>query len=203
MRRLSVFAGGFSLEAAEAVGVAGEGGTAEVLSLLSSLVDKSLAQVDDQADRYRLLETIRAYAAEGLAASGEEAAIRDRHLAFYLDLAERAGRVIWGSSGPSWLAVLSTELDNLRAAMDWAMASGQADAGTRLVCAIGQFLYLGCHITEGRSRCEELLAHDTSPAQRVGLYRWAAYFASWSDPAATPTARPWSTSAGSWETTRP
>ena len=86
LRRLSVFAGGLTLDAAERVGAAGEVGSYEVLGLLSALVDKSLAQVNEKGDRYRLLETIRAYAAEELTVSGEERAARNRHLAFFAGL---------------------------------------------------------------------------------------------------------------------
>jgi predicted ATPase/class 3 adenylate cyclase/DNA-binding CsgD family transcriptional regulator len=184
LRRLSVFAGGFSLEAAEHVGAAGGTGRDEVLPFLSSLVDKSLVQVNDEGDRYRMLETIRAYAAEGLAVSGEDVATRDRHLFFYLQLGERADNGMRTSAAASWLRVLGTEQDNLRAALDWAVASGQAGTGARLLCAIGQFLHVRCHWREGRRRCEELLAHDLAPAQRAGLYQWAASFSLASDPAA-------------------
>jgi predicted ATPase/DNA-binding CsgD family transcriptional regulator len=183
LRRLSVFAGGLSLEAAEHVGAAGARGRDDVLVLLSSLVDKSLVQVNDQGDRYRLLETVRAYAAEGLAASGEEPATRDCHLSFYLELGERAEKGLWTSAMPSWLGVLDAEHDNLRAALDWAVASGQADTGARLVCAMGQFLQVRCHWTEGRRRCEQFLAHDLAPARRAGLYFWAGRLAVRSDPA--------------------
>jgi len=184
LRRLSVFAGGFSLEAAQHVGATGERGRGEVLQLLSSLVDKSLVQVNDQGDRYRLLETIRAYAAGALAGSSEEATARDRHLSFYLGLGEGAETGLWSSATASWLGVLSAEHDNLRAALDWAMASGQADAGARLLCAIGPFLYLRSYSSEGLSRCHELLAHAVAPAWQAGLYWWASYFAWWSDAAA-------------------
>ena len=98
LRRLSVFAGGFSLDAAEHVGAAGDVGRYDVLGLLSALVDKSLVQVNDEGDRYRLLETIRAYAAEELAGSGEEAATRDRHLCFFAELGERAEKGMWTSA---------------------------------------------------------------------------------------------------------
>jgi len=183
LRRLSVFAGGLSLEAAEHVGAAGEIGRDDVLVLLSSLVERSLVQVNDQGDRYRLLETIRAYAAEELAASGEGPATRDRHLCYYIGLGERAEKGMWTSAMPSWLVVLGAEHDNLRAALDWAVASGQVDAGARLVCAVGQFLQVRCHWAEGRNRCDEILAHGLTPARRAGLYFWAGRLAVSSNPA--------------------
>ena len=163
VRRLSVFAGDFSLDAAEHVGAAGTLGRYDVLGLLSALVDKSLVQVNEKGDRYRLLETIRAYAAEELAGAAEDVAARDRHLSFFTELAERAEKGMWTSALPSWLFVVDAEHDNLRAAVDWSLASGQVDTGSRLVCGIGQFLFVRCVRTEGQHQCEELLAHEVAP----------------------------------------
>ena len=184
LRRLSVFAGGLTLEAAERVGADGEVGGYEVLGLLSALVDKSLAQVNEKGDRYRLLETIRAYAAEELAVSGEEHAARNRHLAFFAGLGERAEVGMATSAISSWLGVLDAELDNLRAALDWSLASGQPDTGARLLCAIVQFLHSRCLRVEGLRRCEELLAHGLAPACCAELYRCAARLAQNTDLAA-------------------
>ena len=184
LRRLSVFAGGLTLDAAEHVGAAGEVGRYDVLGLLSALVDKSLVQVNENGDRYRLLETIKAYAAEELAVSGEERAARDRHLTFFVELGEQAEKGMWTSAIASWLAVLGAEHDNLRAAIDWSLRSGHFDTGARLVYAISQFLYIRCFRAEGRRWCEELLACDIAPARRADLYWWAAVFALYSDPGA-------------------
>ena len=109
LRRLSVFAGGLTLDAAERVGAAGEVGRYDVLGLLSALVDKSLVQVNEKGDHYGLLETIRAYAAQELAASGEEVAARDRHLGFFAELGELAEKGMWTSAAPLWLGVLDAE----------------------------------------------------------------------------------------------
>jgi predicted ATPase/class 3 adenylate cyclase/DNA-binding CsgD family transcriptional regulator len=185
LRRLSVFAGGFSLDAAERVGAAEEVGRYDVLGLLSALVDKSLVQVNDSGDRYQLLETIRAYAAEELAGSGEEVATRDRNLSFFVELGERAETGMRTSATAWWLSVLDAEHDNLRAALDWSLASGQPGTGAQLLYAISQFLYIRCFRTEGWRRCEDLLAYDLAPARRAELYWWAARFAMFSDHAAT------------------
>jgi DNA-binding CsgD family transcriptional regulator len=185
LRRLSVFAGGFSLGAAEQVGAAGEVASYDVLGLLAALVDKSLVQANDRGDRYRLLDTIRAYAAEELAASGEEVAARDRHLLFLLQLGERAEQGMWTSAIVAWLGVLDAEHDNLRAALEWSLASGQFDAGARLLFDIAQFLHVRRLLTEGLSLCRKFLAHDIAPARRAELYYWAASFAMWHDKAAT------------------
>jgi predicted ATPase len=98
LRRLSVFAGGWTLEAAEAVGIDGDVETADVLDLLTNLVEKSLVTLEAEGERYRLLETVRQYAQERLSNSGEEDASRTRHLTFYLILAEKA-RPELGSRG--------------------------------------------------------------------------------------------------------
>ena len=185
LRRLSVFAGSLTLDAAEQVGAAGEVGRYDVLGLLSALVDKSLVQVNEKGDRYGLLDTIRAYAAEELAISGEEHAARHRHLAFFAELGEQAHKGMWTSTAPIWLGVLDSEHDNLRAAVDWSLASGQLDEGARLVYAISPFLYIRCFRTEGQHRCEEFLAHDLAPARRAELYWWAARFDQHSDHAST------------------
>jgi predicted ATPase len=113
LRRLSVFFGGMTLDAVESVGAAEEADRYEVLGLLSALVDKSLVHVNDTGDRYRLLETIKAYAEEELTAAGEEAVTRSRHLSFFAEMSEGAEKGLWSSQTPSWLAVLDIEHDNV------------------------------------------------------------------------------------------
>ena len=88
-----------------------------------------------------------------MAGSCEEVATRDRHLSFFAGLGEQAERGLRTSATASWLSVLDAEHDNLRAALDWSLASGQPGSGARLVCAIGEFLYIRCFRTEGRRRC--------------------------------------------------
>src|SRR5262249_48658308 len=124
-RRLAVFAGGFTLEAAEAVG--GDAET-DVLELLPRLVDKSLVLAEDQragGPRYRLLETLRQYAAERLAAAGEAAALPERHADHFCALALRAHRRLdTANTGRGvhlrcWLAQAAAEHDNFRRALRW------------------------------------------------------------------------------------
>jgi len=139
LRRLSVFAGGWTLEAAEAV-CAGDGlDHDEVLDVLAQLVNKSLVVADreqGQETRYRLLETIRQYALERLAASGEADAIRRRHAEYFLVLAEIAGVQLQRAGQRVWLDRLEAEHDNLRAALAWAFGGGDAELGVRLSVAL-------------------------------------------------------------------
>ncbi len=139
--RLPVFAGGWSLEAAEAVGT----DTPAVPSLLASLVDKSLvvAEVEHGASRYRMLETVRQYAGEKLEEGGEAERVRQRHAGHYLALAERAEPEISGPRQVAWLERLETEHDNLRVALSWCLNDGEppgrVEAGLRMAGALGRF----------------------------------------------------------------
>ena len=171
--RLSVFAGGWTLEAAEAVGADPDGAgiaAAEVLDLLTRLVDKSLVVVEAQPDgtaRYRLLETLRQYAAERLQASGEAPAVRDRHLDWCAALAARADAERHGPQLRAWLDRAETELDNLRAALDWSLAGGAAEAGLRLAAEMPGLWGLRGSRAEGQRWLEALLAAGAGAAPRV------------------------------------
>ena len=142
-RRLAVFAGGFTLEAAESVCSQGELKRNDVLDLLGRLVDKSLVVVEPVSDtgetRYRLLETIRQYALEKLVEIGEASAIRNQHLGFYLDLAERLEPNIFSREAAAWFTRLDQEIDNIRASMDWATNSGKGDMTLRIA---GSLVYV-------------------------------------------------------------
>lgn len=126
LARLSVFAGSFELEAAKDV-VGGEGiDRDDALDLVSALVEQSLVQVVERSGkaRYRLLETIRMYARQRLAELDDPARVRTRHLEFHVGLARRAQTGLTGGQPESWVARLTADLDDLRAAMDWAAESG-------------------------------------------------------------------------------
>jgi non-specific serine/threonine protein kinase len=158
-RRLSVFAGGWTLSAAEKV-CSGEGiAEDEVLELLSFLVDKSLVVVvrNDRESRYRMLETVRQYASEKLGESAEQQAIRDRHAGFLLGLAEEAETGLAGPEQAAWLERLETEHDNLSAALGWLTVRGEAERGLRLATALLRFWWFRGHLAEGRTRIEALL----------------------------------------------
>jgi predicted ATPase len=162
--RLAVFAGGWTLEAAEAVGAdPGGGGIAaeEGLDLLTRLADKSLVVAEEQPDgtaHYQLLETLRQYARQKLAARGPAVdALRRRHAAHYLALAEEAAPHLTGPQQLVWLARLEAERDNLRAALRWYLDGGEAAAGLRLAEALWAYWYLRHLRAEARAWCAELL----------------------------------------------
>jgi tetratricopeptide (TPR) repeat protein len=140
LRRLAVFAGGWTLEAAEAVGAAGEIDESDVLDLLTHLVEKSLVEWEAEGERCRLLETVRQYAQERLDASGEGDEVRTRHLAFYLALAEEAMPEARGPKQGAWLARLDVERENLLSAHAWCgRPQVEAELGLRLVFAVAGY----------------------------------------------------------------
>ena len=154
LRRLAVFAGGWTLEGAENVCGADPLERSEILHLLMRLIDQSLVNVDADAGhtRYRFLQTVRAYAIERLEAAGETADIRARHRAWYLDLAERAAVGLKGSDQPRWFRLLTAEHDNTRAALDaCALDPTAAAIELRLVAAMGHF-WFPFYGDEGRRR---------------------------------------------------
>jgi predicted ATPase/class 3 adenylate cyclase len=154
LRRLSVFAGGWTFEAAEAM--LGP----EALDLLSHLVDKSLVLGEEQAEetRYRLLETIRQYARDKLLESGEASTARDLHLAAYLHLAAEAEPKLEGSEMLHWLDLLEAELDNIRAALEWALERNP-EAALQLAANLQWFWQSRGSLSEGRRWLRESLAH--------------------------------------------
>ena len=173
-RRLSVFAGGFSLAAAAAV-ASDDASTIDPLEGISSLVDKSLLkQVDEVAgeSRFAMLETIREYGLEQLAASGEDDATRRRLAAWSLALAEPGYTGFFGPEHRQQLARLDADHDNLRAVLGWALDRGEAEIAQRLVYALSRFWYVRGHLSEGLMWSERALASDaetpTSTAARAG-----------------------------------
>jgi len=140
-RRLAVFAGGFTLEAAETVGAGGGVEIIEVLSPLTNLVEKSLVLLDPENGRYRMLETVRQYALERLVESGEADSARARHAGFYLEFAERVTPELFGPQQGAWLAQLDLDRENLLAVHAWFdRADDGAALGLRLVHALKPYL---------------------------------------------------------------
>jgi non-specific serine/threonine protein kinase len=179
LRRLAVFAGGWVLGGAEAVGAEGEVQSADVLDLLDRLVQKSLVEFDAESDRYRLLETVRQYATERLQDAGEDAAARTRHLRFQVALTQSAFWKLLGPEQRTWMLRLDSELENLLAAHRWCdRAEDGGDLGLRLVGALrGYWLHRGL-LELGSRITEEALRRPAAPTQ--GLQRcWALQAAGW------------------------
>ena len=132
--RLSVFAGGCTMAAAEAVIADDDHPLDQVLDLLSGLVDKSLVTVDRtrSVTRYDMFETVRQYADERLVESGEAEAIRRRHTLWCADLARAAGRGLYSSEEEAWLERLRAEIDNLEVAVGWAVNTGETEVAMRI-----------------------------------------------------------------------
>jgi DNA-binding CsgD family transcriptional regulator len=177
LNRLSVFAGGFTLDAAEAVCSGSDIDRYSVLELLSRLIDKSVVQVDHgeaAESRYRLLETIRMYAGERLIDAGESAIVRKRHCEAFLELAEGAEPDLATSEGPVWLERLEREHDNLRVALEWAQASGTHETLLRLVTALALFWELRGHLAEGSRWFARALEQDEGPSVIRARALWGA-----------------------------
>jgi predicted ATPase/transcriptional regulator with XRE-family HTH domain len=159
-RRLAVFAGGWSLKAAEYVCAGGGLPAEEVLDRLQVLVDNTLIQVQwldapTREPRFGMLETVREFAEELLEASDDALALRERHATFCLGLTQEAEPHLTGANQRAWFDRLEQELDNLRAALAWARSAGQVELGLRLAGALAVFFEERGHVREG---CEWLEA---------------------------------------------
>jgi predicted ATPase/class 3 adenylate cyclase/Tfp pilus assembly protein PilF len=166
--RLSVFASGWTLDAAEAVCPGGALAQADVLDLLDRLVQKSLVLVDEPEDRYGALETIRDYARDRLTDAGETETLRARHQQYYLALAE-ASEPSWRGRIDElrWLRSLEAEHANLRAALHWSLEQpGLAVNAVRFCGALGHFWRVRGHWREGRDWCSVALQKDAGMSPR-------------------------------------
>ena len=159
-RRFAVFAGGGTLEAAEAVCNTQHDLGIDPLQGLASLVDKNLVQLVDHADsepRFSMLETIREYALERLEASGEAAAVRRAHAAYCLVVAEEGNPELGSDDRAAWLERCDLEVDNFRSALDWLFENRQVEWGLRVCMALFRFWDMREHLAEGRARIETVL----------------------------------------------
>jgi len=180
-RRLSVFAGGLTLEAAEGMGAGDSIEQHDVLDLLSRLVDKSLVVTEaspgeEGALRYRMLEPIRQYGQERLEESGEAQRVKERHAQYYLALAEwadaqRAERELNAARPVAWLELMESEHANLRAALNWSLDKDDkldggraAQLGLRLAVALWWFWHTHDYLSEGRRYLERALSGRSDPS---------------------------------------
>ena len=176
-RGLAIFTGGFTLEAAEAIAWVVEMQPGDILDQVSALMSASLIQsLEGSCDhlRYQMLETIREFGLEQLSADGEEPVLRDAHLAWVLAFVEEASAFTHGPGATIWLDQVAHEHHNVRAALTWALARGNAQAALLISGALSDFWFLRGHVAEG--------------------HRWLA--ASWPLPAIPrPRCMPWASSA--------
>lgn len=163
--RLSVFRGGWPLEAAEAVGVDEEAPIDNVLGTLSMLVEQSLVFVtsrEDGSDRYRMLVPVRELAEDYLTRNGLAGDARQRHAAFYRSLASQAAAGLTGPQQVEWLTRLETERDNVRAALDWLMSIHDWDAASELAWSLWIFWWIRGYHAEGRAWMDRLLQEGSN-----------------------------------------
>ncbi|MEH0981478.1 BTAD domain-containing putative transcriptional regulator [Micromonospora sp. CPCC 205556] len=173
LRRLSVFSGGASLEAAERVCAGDAADREQVLELLTALVEKSLLLTEgDSAPRYRMLGTIKEYAGQRLAEAGESDLARQAHLAYFTGLAETAEPHLRRAEQLEWLATLGAEHDNISSAMRGALTAGEAHAAMRLAAGAGWYWWLSGHKAEG---IELITAATRTPGEVTDDVRATVY----------------------------
>ncbi|NRQ33293.1 tetratricopeptide repeat protein [Nonomuraea sp. NN258] len=183
LRRLSVFAGSFDLDLAESVCAERPIAEPEIVDLLGGLVDKSLVQCDESRSRYRLLETIKRYAVERLREADEREVLLDRHLNVLCALQERHFATEMVEAGVPWerrraaLTMSRSLLDDQRAALDWAVESGNVSLGLRLCATSTGLLPVGSSLTEIVGWIERLLSLDLAEVPGEQIAQAKAYLA--------------------------
>ncbi len=181
-RRLAVFAGSFTLEAAGAIAEATGDVGLDPFAGIAALVEASLLRLEKEVNadetRYSMLETVRDYAIEQLATSGEEAAVRGAHAAWYAGLAERAAPFWHSKEQVRWAAQLDAEHDNLRAALAWLALTDASATGIRLVGWLAWFWFYRNHWAEGRGWLEQAMvwSAELRTIERIRVLNMAAYF---------------------------
>jgi len=170
-QQLAVFVGSFSLEAVESVCADELHDGNEVMERVTELVTKSLIKPADPigaVPRFRMLDTVREYALEQLAASGEEEAVKCRHADYYMHLAEAAERHLLRPERDVWLERLDRTHDNVRAALTWSSETGAVGTGLRLAGALTWYWYLRGNLQEGRTFLERFLAQSGQTDRSIG-----------------------------------
>jgi tetratricopeptide (TPR) repeat protein len=182
-RRLAIFSGGLTLEAAEAVCSGGGIQADDTLDLLTHLVDRSLVIVQEQAEqtRYEILETIREYMREKLAESGDHDSVRARHISFFMDLASQAEPELRGPNQAIWARRLDMDIDNFRSALTWLLEKNP-NLGAQLAGNLLWFWHIRCYWSEGRDWFARLVADGSgkplsaqAKAGALSQAGWLAY----------------------------
>ena len=181
MRRLSIFAGGASLDAAEAVCANNGIDQQDVLDLLSGLVNKSLLLADTSRveTRFRLLETVRQFGLEQLRDAGELSPSENRHRTWFYRLVERAEPALRGPEQFNWSETLESEHDNLRAAFEGYVQNGEVEACLRMAGSMGWFWHVRGHLSEGREALHRALSQgaNASASLRASAVCWESFLA--------------------------
>lgn len=157
LRRLSVFSGGWTLEASEEVCSDEKVSESDILDLLSNLSEKSIIIYDEKNDRYRMLETLRQYSKEKLIESNEEKIILNKHLEFYLQLSETAEPNLKGIHQKEWLERLEDEHGNFQSSLSLSLEAGKNEEGVRMAAALGRFWLIRGYLSSGRRWMESVL----------------------------------------------
>ena len=178
--QLSIFAGGWMIEDAEAV--CAVNGRLDILDGMTSLVDKSLllqVEIPGSEPHFSMLETLREYAAERLVESGEEETARDRHATHFVHLGQDAHSVFNAAAQPAWLDLLEREHNNMRAALSWLLTRGDGEAALRLVAGLWWYWMIRGHVSEGRRQIDRILAitRQTLSAERAEVLMGASHLA--------------------------
>jgi predicted ATPase/class 3 adenylate cyclase len=171
--KLSVFVSGWALDAAEAICADELVKDAEVLDLLEQLINKSLVLMEEMQGktRYRMLETMRQYANEKLVESGASDALRDRHLEYFLGLAEAAEPHLTRPEQLEWLTKLDADYENLRLALEWALNKESSEPSLRLCSALGQFWSLRRYWLEGTNWLQKALDKPDKSSKDEDVFR--------------------------------
>lgn len=171
--RLSVFRGGWSLDAAEAV--CGTAGRSDILTDIQALLDSSLVRLIAEEDepRFSMLETVRDFAADLLEKGKDAATVREAHAAYFLDLADSAGEGLRTSEQSSWLKRLEADHDNIRAGFRWHLAHGGAERVANAAWSLWMFWWIRSHLTEGL-RCMNSTLRHSENLSRSGRARASA-----------------------------
>jgi tetratricopeptide (TPR) repeat protein len=179
LRRLSVLAGGFDVRAAEVVCAGDDVAVDDIVDIIGHLVDKSLVTVTSREDgtRYRLLQTLVDYGAARLAEAGEDDATRDRHLHWMLQFAADAERGLRGPDQPRWIRRLGWELDNARAALEWARHRRRTGDAVALAAGLAYGWYMTGAVQDGRAFIVDALAleGESSAEDRAVAGAWVAW----------------------------